>query len=142
LPFQPLQLLLVIFGGWVNRHQLDVIEYLQEEIRVLKEHLGGRRIRLTDTERRRLARRAHTLGRKVLNELRTLVAPDTLLRWYREMIASQCGRSLTNIDSSFWTIRAWNVCIPPRTFVQPSAPLWRAALLSIIGYYYKSDIYV
>jgi hypothetical protein len=62
----------VIFAGWVNRHQLDVIEYLQEENRVLKEHLGGRRIRLTDSERRRLARRAHTLGRKVLNELRTL----------------------------------------------------------------------
>jgi hypothetical protein len=32
-----------------------VIEYLQEENRVLKEDLGGRRIRLTDTERRRLA---------------------------------------------------------------------------------------
>jgi len=86
-PFQPLQLLLVIFAGWVNRHQLDVIEYLQEENRVLKEHLGGRRIRLTDTERRRLARRAHTLGRKVLNELHTLVTPDTLLRWYRQLIA-------------------------------------------------------
>ena len=69
----------LIFAGWVNRHQLDVIEYLQEENRVLKEHLGGRRIRLTDTERRRLARRAHTLGRKVLNELRTLVTPDTHL---------------------------------------------------------------
>jgi hypothetical protein len=44
-PFQPLQLLLVIFAGWVNRHQLDVIEYLQEENRVLQERLGGRLIR-------------------------------------------------------------------------------------------------
>jgi hypothetical protein len=35
-----------------DRH--DVIEYLQEENRVLEEDLGGRRIRLTDTERRRL----------------------------------------------------------------------------------------
>jgi hypothetical protein len=43
---QRLQLLLVIFAGWVNRHKLDVIEYLQEENRVLKEHLGGRRIPL------------------------------------------------------------------------------------------------
>jgi hypothetical protein len=40
---------------------LDVIESLQEENRVLKERLGGRRIRFTDTERRRLARNAHTL---------------------------------------------------------------------------------
>jgi len=86
-PCQPLQLPLVIFAGWVNRHQLDVIEHLQEENRALKERLGGRRIRLTDTERCQLARKAHTLGRKVLNELHTLVTPDTLLRWYREMVA-------------------------------------------------------
>jgi hypothetical protein len=36
-PFQPLQLLLVMFAGWVNRHQLDLIAYLQEENRVLTE---------------------------------------------------------------------------------------------------------
>jgi hypothetical protein len=39
------QLVLLMFSGWINRHQLDVIEYLQEENRVLKERLGGRRIR-------------------------------------------------------------------------------------------------
>jgi hypothetical protein len=59
---------------------LDVIAYLQEENRVFKERLGGRRIRFTDAERRRLARKAHSLGRQVLNELETLVTPDTLLR--------------------------------------------------------------
>src|ERR1035438_8637114 len=92
-PFRPLQLLLVIFAGWVNRRQLDVIEYLQEENRVLKERLGGRRIRFTDAERRRLARKAQALGRKVLNELETLVTPDTLLRWYRELVASKWNYS-------------------------------------------------
>jgi hypothetical protein len=66
---------------------LDVIEYLREENRVLKERLGGRRIRFTDAERSRLARKAHALGRKGLDELQTLVTPDTLLRWYREMVA-------------------------------------------------------
>jgi hypothetical protein len=49
------QLVLLMFAGWVNRHQLDVIEYLQEDNRVLKRRLGGRRIRFTDAERRRLA---------------------------------------------------------------------------------------
>src|SRR6202035_26248 len=88
-PFQPFQLLLVIFAGWVNRHQLDVIEYLQEENRVLKERMGGRRLRFTDAERRRLARKAQALGRKVLHELETLVTPTTLLRWYRELVASK-----------------------------------------------------
>jgi len=34
---QPFNLLLMLFAGWINRHQLDVIEYLQEENRVLKD---------------------------------------------------------------------------------------------------------
>jgi len=83
LLLQPLHLLLMMFAGWVNRHQLDVIDYLKEENRVLKERVGGRRICFTNAERRRLARKAYALGRKVLNELETLVTPDTLLRWHR-----------------------------------------------------------
>ena len=78
---------LMMFAGWVNRHQLDVIDYLQEENRVLKERLDGRRIRFTDSERRRLARKAYAMGRKVLGELETLVTPDTLLRWHRQLVA-------------------------------------------------------
>src|SRR5450759_1454900 len=92
-PFQPLQLLLVMFAGWVNRHQLDAIEYLQEGKRVLKERLGGRRIRFTDTEGCRLARKAHSLGRKALNALHTLVTPDSLLRGYREMVTCKWNYS-------------------------------------------------
>ena len=79
----------MMVAGWINRHQLDVIEYLQEENRVLKERLGGQRIRLTDAERRRLARKAQALGRRMLNQLDTLVTPDTLLRWYRQLVASK-----------------------------------------------------
>jgi putative transposase len=89
----PLHLVLLMFGGWVNLHQLEVIEYLREENRLLKERLGGRRLRFTDAERRRLAGKAQALGRKVLNELETLVTPDTLLRWYRELVASRCNHS-------------------------------------------------
>jgi hypothetical protein len=83
----PFQLVLLMFAGWVNRHQLEVIEYLQEENRVLKERLSGRGLRFTDAERCRLARKAQSLGRKVLNELETQLTPDTLLRWYRELVA-------------------------------------------------------
>ncbi|HEX9347518.1 MAG TPA: integrase core domain-containing protein [Gemmatimonadales bacterium] len=60
---------------------------------MLKERSGGTRLRFTDAERRRLARKARTLGRKVLNELETLVTPDTLLRWYRELVASKWNYS-------------------------------------------------
>jgi len=84
LPIRPL---LMMFAGWVNRHQLDVIEYLQEENRLLKKRLGGRRLRFTDSERRRLARKAYAVGRKVLQELETLVTPDTLMSWYRRLVA-------------------------------------------------------
>ncbi|HIL80716.1 MAG: helix-turn-helix domain-containing protein [Myxococcales bacterium] len=85
----PLQFLMLIFAGWVNRHQQDVIEYLQEENRALREQLGGKRLRFTDRQRRRLADKAKAISRKLLFEIRTLVTPDTLLRWHRELIAKK-----------------------------------------------------
>ena len=51
----PWQLLLVTLAGWINRQQHDVIAYIQEENRVFKNKLKGKRIRFTDDERRRLA---------------------------------------------------------------------------------------
>jgi putative transposase len=89
----PLQLLLLMFAGWVNRQQQEMIEYLQEENRILKGRLGDRRIRFTDAERRRLARKARVLGYKVLHAFETLVTPDTLLRWYRELVARKWNYS-------------------------------------------------
>lgn len=46
-----LQFLLAAMAGWVNRSQQDVIDYLRAENRILREHLGGRRLRLSDTQR-------------------------------------------------------------------------------------------
>ena len=91
--FPSLNLLLMIFAGWVNRHQLEIIEYLKEENRLLKERLGDQAIHFTDAERRRLARKAKVLSRKVLIELKTLVTPDTLMRWYRDLVASKSDYS-------------------------------------------------
>ena len=48
--FQPWQLLVVSVAGWINRHQQDVIAYIQEENRILKHKLKGKRIRFTDDE--------------------------------------------------------------------------------------------
>ncbi len=59
----PLQVLLATLAGWLNRHQQDVISYLVEENRVLKEQLKGKRLRLNDDQRRRLAAKAKRLGR-------------------------------------------------------------------------------
>ena len=85
----PLQVLMLIFAGWVNRHQQDVIEYLQEENRALREQLGGKRLRFTDRQRRRLAVKAKAVGRKRLFGIGTLVTPDTLFRWHRELVAKK-----------------------------------------------------
>ena len=71
----------------MSRNQQDVIEYLLEENRILRAHHGNKRLRFTDSQRRRLARRAKKLGRRALLNLETGVSPDTLLRWYRTLIA-------------------------------------------------------
>ena len=57
------RLLLISLAGYLSQQQLEVIDYLQEENRVLHEQLGRRRLRLNDDQRRRLAVRAKKLGR-------------------------------------------------------------------------------
>jgi transposase InsO family protein len=84
-----LQFLVSILAGWVNRSQQDVIEYLQAENQVLREQLGDGRLLFNDGQRRRLAAKARKIGRKGLFEIETLVTPDTLLRWYRRLIAKK-----------------------------------------------------
>src|ERR671933_904001 len=84
-----LHVLIAMVAGWLQRHQQQVITYLQEENRILKAHLGGRRLRLSDTDRRRLAALAHPLGRQRLKKVATLVTPETLLRWYKRLIAQK-----------------------------------------------------
>jgi len=82
-----LQMMLVALAGWVNERQLAAIEYLKEENRVLREQLGRKRLRFTDDQRRRLAAKGKVLGRRVLRKLGTIVRPDTILRWYRRLVA-------------------------------------------------------
>ena len=61
------QFLLLVLAGWVNRQQQDVIDYQQEENRVLRAGLRGKRLRL--------AVKAQALGREALPRLRPLPHP-------------------------------------------------------------------
>jgi len=89
----PFRFLLIAVAGWMNQHQLLVIDYLREENRILREQLGGRRLRFTDGQRRRLAAKAKGLGRTILAEVATIVTPETLLSWHRKLIAQKCDGS-------------------------------------------------
>ena len=86
---RPWQFLVVATAGWISREQDSVIEYLREENRVLKQQLGGRRLRLTDAQRRRLAAKGKAIGYRVLSEVATIVTPDTIFRWHRRLIAEK-----------------------------------------------------
>src|SRR5918999_1738942 len=85
----PFRFVLIAVAGWMNQGQLQMIEYLREENRVLREQLGQRRLRLTDDQRRRLAAKAKGLGRKLLAEIATIVTPETLLKWHQRLIAQK-----------------------------------------------------
>ncbi len=91
----PWQLLIFILAGWINRHQQDAIEYLRTENQILKEKLGKRRILLNDDQRRRLAVKGQVLTRKTLQQVTTIVTPNILLRWHRELIARKWHRQAT-----------------------------------------------
>ena len=51
--FQSFHFLVVALAGWLNQHQQLIIDYLLEENRILKAQLDGRRLQLTDDQRRR-----------------------------------------------------------------------------------------
>ena len=68
----PFRFVLIAVAGWMNQRQLQAMDFFKEEKRVLRQ-LGERRLRLTDDQRRRLAAKAKALGRKMLQEVATIV---------------------------------------------------------------------
>jgi len=85
----PFRFLLIAVSGWMNQQQFLLIDYLRKENRVLREQLGQRRLCFNDDQRRRLAAKAKGLGSKLLREMATIVAPDTLLAWHRRLITQK-----------------------------------------------------
>src|SRR5262245_29285184 len=109
----PLAFFLLLLSGWVNRQQQAVINYLLEENRILRAERGRRRLRLTDDQRRRLAVKGKALGRRRLGDIADIVTPDTILRWYRRLVAQKYagskkrvpGRSRTKPDIAALVVR-------------------------------------
>jgi hypothetical protein len=82
-----LQFLLMVITGCLEYREREALAYLIAENRLLRRQLGGRRLRLTDDDRRRLAVRAFRVGRRALREIATITTADTLLRWHRQLVA-------------------------------------------------------
>ena len=87
------QIVLGVLIGWLGRREREAVAYLVEEHRLLRRQLGNRRLHLTDDDRRRLAARAHRVGRAALREI-AIATPDTLLPSHRRLIARKwtCAR--------------------------------------------------
>jgi putative transposase len=84
--FNPFHFVLIALAGWMKHRQYQLIDYLREENRVLREQLGERRLRFNDDQRRRLAVRGKALGHR-LREQTPIVTWETLLAWHRKLIA-------------------------------------------------------
>ena len=78
--------MLAYVTGTVDQELLARNEYLAAENRILKAQLNGR-LKLSDAERGALGEIGHRLGRKVLADVATIARPDTILGWYRKLIA-------------------------------------------------------
>ena len=75
----------------IDKELYRAIDYLREEVRVLVEHQEklDKRIRLSNSQRMRVAAKAKRLSRKMLEQCTELFTPDTIMRWFRELVAQK-----------------------------------------------------
>jgi len=78
--------ILAYVTGMVDQELLARNEYLAAENRILKAQLKGR-LKLSDAERATLGEIGHRLGGKILAEVANVARPDTILAWYRKLVA-------------------------------------------------------
>src|SRR5437764_12793732 len=84
--------LLAYSTGTVDQELLLRNEYLVTEHRLLRHQITGR-VRLSDGERKALADLGQQLGKKTLEEVATIVKPETILGWHRKLVAQKCDGS-------------------------------------------------
>ena len=80
--------ILAYVTGTVDQELLARNEYLAAENHILKRQLNGR-LKLSDAERALLGKIGHRLGRQALAEVATVARPDTILAWYRKLVAGK-----------------------------------------------------
>ena len=90
---RPWHILFVTICGLLNQRQQQIIEFQNAQIDALLKKLSRKRLLLDDNQRRLLAVKGQAIGRKALFELTTIVTPDTILRWHRQLVARKFDSS-------------------------------------------------
>src|SRR5213595_1245953 len=96
--------LLACITGSVEEQLLLRNEYVVEENRILRNQIAGR-VQLTDAERQTLAAIGTKLGKQALEEVATIIKPDTILAWHRQLVATSsraCFPSFLPIAANVW----------------------------------------
>ena len=114
----PFRFVLIAVAGWMNQWEYQIIDYLREENRVLREQLGPRRLRFNHDQRRRLAVKAKGLTRRLVEEMSPMVRWETLLAWHRKRIAQKYdGSAIADQDDHAGRERSerWCCAWPKKT---------------------------
>src|SRR6188472_2808645 len=80
--------LLAYVTGLVNHELLLQVEYLVAENRILRAHAPAR-LRLSNEQRSTLAEIGKRLGRKGLAKVALIAKPETILSWFRKLVAQK-----------------------------------------------------
>jgi hypothetical protein len=80
--------ILTYITGTVDQELLLRNEYLAAENRILKNQIKGRLL-LSDPEKKTLAEIGHRLGRKALEDVANAAKPDTIMGWFRKLVAQK-----------------------------------------------------
>jgi putative transposase len=86
---QPWITFIALLAGMIDKQNRLAIACLKEENQILRERRGNGRLLLNDDQRRRLAVKAKPLGRETLTEITELFSPDTILGWFRKLVAKK-----------------------------------------------------
>lgn len=90
---KPNALIIVALAGIINQQYQDIIDFLNAEIKIIKELYGKDRFTLNNTQRRRLAAIFNKLDKQLVSQQELIVTPKTMTLWYKKLIAQKWDHS-------------------------------------------------
>src|SRR5882762_9219858 len=127
--------LLAYVTGLVNQKLLLQNEYLAVENRILRAHLPAR-MRLSDPERSTLSEIGKRLGRAALQQVACVAKPDTILAWYRRLIARKFdGSRSSSSEQRIRGVTASRLLCNPKALQTASGRVRHGVCRSAVTYF-------